>query len=102
MPTGYNVVWSDEASKNVDAILAYLEREWDRKTANDFLGELLKRVGLIVRQPEAFQKSESVKNARRSVLNKQITIYYRVDGQEVEILFLFDNRQDPEYLNLGS
>ncbi|WP_141239919.1 type II toxin-antitoxin system RelE/ParE family toxin [Aliifodinibius salipaludis] len=56
MPTDYNVVWSDEADRNVDSILNYLKEAWNRETANDFLGELLKRVGMIARYPEAFQK----------------------------------------------
>ncbi len=99
MPIGYNVVWSDEADKNVASILTYLENNWGNKTANDFYAELLKRVDLISRQPTAFKESETVKNCRRSVLNNQITIFYKFDGQQVEVLFLFDNRQDPEKLN---
>lgn len=54
MPIGYNVVWSDEADKNVASILAYLENNRSEKIANDFYAELLKRVDLISRQPTAF------------------------------------------------
>lgn len=100
MQTGYKVTWTDRASKNVDEIIEYLEVQWDKKTANNFLADLHERVQLIAHNPEMFQESTKQANVRRSVLTKQVTLYYRFDGQHIEILFLFDTRQDPDKLRL--
>lgn len=57
MQTGYKVTWTDRASKNVDEIIEYLEVQWDKKTANNFLADLHERVQLIAHNPEMFQES---------------------------------------------
>ena len=62
------------------------------------MGRLRERVWLISQNPELFPESKVLENARRSVLSKQITIYYRVESLKIEILHVFDTRQNPRKL----
>lgn len=54
MSTGYKVVWSSEAERNLASILTYLESHWSRKEANDFLTKLRQQETIISRYPLSF------------------------------------------------
>ncbi|MDZ7719553.1 MAG: type II toxin-antitoxin system RelE/ParE family toxin [Balneolaceae bacterium] len=98
MNTGFNVVWTEEAARNVDSVIDYLQENWSQREVQRFLGKLRERVWLISQNPELFPESKVVQNTRRSVLSKQITIYYRVESLQIEILHVFDTRQNPHKL----
>jgi plasmid stabilization system protein ParE len=99
MKNTYSVFWSSEALKNMESIFLYLEENWTQRELKKFAKLLDKQIKLIQSNPLLFGKSDKSNDVRRSVLNKQITIYYRVRFSEIQILTLFDNRQDPEKLN---
>lgn len=98
MSTGYKIIWSEEADQNVDAVLDYLENNWSEKEVSNFIIKLQECISLISKQPKLFPKSELIEGARRSVLTKQITVYYRLYSQQIEIIYVFDTRQDPNKL----
>lgn len=99
MANTYKLIWSDEALKNLKNILAYLEENWTHKEINKFALLLDHQLNLISNQPFLFPKSEKSKGLRKSVLTKQTTIYYRLKGYEIQIMSLFDNRQDPNKMS---
>lgn len=101
MNPGYKIIWTDEASQNVDDVITYLENNWGQQEANNFIVKLKARISLISKHPDLFQKTELFKNVRRSVLTKQNTIYYRLENDHhIEILSVFDTRQAPEKLSI--
>jgi plasmid stabilization system protein ParE len=89
---------SKRASRKLDKILYYLENEWSAKVKNDFIYKLNKSLALIQKNPDSFQKSDSVPGLHRCVISKQTTIYYRYDNKHIYIVTVFDNRQDPDKL----
>ena len=99
MKNTYSVFWSSEALKNMESIFLYLEENWTQRELRKFAKLLDKQIKLIQSNPFLFEKSDKSIDVRRSVLNKLITIYYRVRFSEIQILTLFDNRQNPEKLN---
>jgi len=101
MKNTYSVFWSSEALKNMESIFLYLEENWTQRELKKFAKLLDKQIKLIQSNPFLFEKSDKSIDVRRAVLNKQITIYYRVRFSEIQILTLFDNRQNPEKLNIG-
>jgi len=52
----------------------------------------------IAINPEMYPSTIVQQNVRRCVLNKQTTIYYRTSKEAIQILTLFDTRQDPDDL----
>jgi plasmid stabilization system protein ParE len=83
----------------MESIFLYLEENWTQRELRKFAKLLDKQIKLIQSNPFLFEKSDKSIDVRRSVLNKLITIYYRVRFSEIQILTLFDNRQNPEKLN---
>ena len=97
----YPIVWSDEAVKNKESITRYIQKHWSEKEVQNFFRKLDKRITLISMHPRLFPKSEIFYEVRRSVLNKQTSIYYKFENDTVKILYIFDNRKNPDKLDLS-
>jgi plasmid stabilization system protein ParE len=98
MENTYKLVWSDEAIKNLKGIIGYLENNWTQKEIRKFVKLLDKQLALIINNPFLFAQSDHSKGIRKSVLSKQTTIYYRIAVDEIRIITLFDNRQNPDII----
>lgn len=98
MKSTYKLVWSDEALKNLNHIISYLESKWTKREIKKFVLLLDKQISLIQSNPLIFPEHNQSMGLRRSVLSKQTTIYYRIEKHEILIVSLFDNRQNPSRL----
>jgi len=97
----YPVFWSDEAVKNKESISRYIQKHWSEREVQIFFRKLEERITLISQYPTLFPKLEIHDKVRRSVLNKQSSIYYKFENDIVELLYIFDNRQNPDKLDLS-
>lgn len=100
MESGYKIIWSDEANCNLDQIISYFENNWTEKEIKKFFAKLEKTLTLIAIRPHLFRLTNKRKNVRKCVMTKQTSIYYRPEKEEIFIVTLFDNRQDPTKLKL--
>ncbi|MBF9253668.1 type II toxin-antitoxin system RelE/ParE family toxin [Pontibacter sp. 172403-2] len=98
MKNGYKIVWTNLALSNLDNIIEYLTNNWTETEISKFFRKIDRRISLISQRPLLYPLTSNRENVRRSVLSSQITIYYRINKQSVEILTLFDNRQNPSKL----
>lgn len=88
------VVFSAEAKKQLELLVAYLETEWSVSARDRFLKQLRQSVAVIKKLPNAYPTSERFADARRCVVVPQVSLFYRVDDEVVIILALLDNRMD--------
>lgn len=93
------LIWSNRAKADLQTIIDFMEEHWTEKEISQFFRKLDHQITIIQSQPYAFPASKH-KNARRSVLSKQTTIYYDVMQDTIRIIALFDNRQSPDKLKL--
>ena len=100
MKNTYKLIWSDEALNNLKNIIDYLEYKWTKKEIKKFAKLFDKQVDLIVDNPLLFPKTDKSKDIRKSVLTKHTSIYYKINKYDIELLSIFDNRQDPEKLKI--
>jgi plasmid stabilization system protein ParE len=100
MKSGYSIDWTFEALNNLDGIIDYLTNRWTDQEISNFYRLLDKRLKIISKSPHTFPDSELKTNVKRSVLSKQTTVYFEVKTDKIVILSLFDNRKNPESLNL--
>lgn len=87
--------WEAEAEKKLIAIENYLVEEFGLRVSENFTLKTLELVESLVKQP--FKGQPSVKNeeVRKIRLSKTVVAYYSVLENEIVILDLFDQRQDP-------
>ena len=98
----YSLDWTLNSQNELNQIYDYLEENWTDREICIFSTKLEKTLILICKFPFMYQKSDQNANIRRCVLSSQTSIYYYVDTQKenITILSFFDNRQNPNKLNL--
>jgi len=89
------ISWTKRASKNFDIILEYLEVEWGDQVTRRFIKDVYDFMELLAEFPEIGSIENKEKNIRGFTLIKQINIFYRINNDQIIILGLFDNRQNP-------
>ena len=100
MKSTYKIIWTDEAFRNLENIITYLEKFWTEKEIRKFARLLDKQLILIKKNPALYPFSKKSDDIRKSVLTKQITLYYRIIEREIYLISLFDSRQNPDKLKI--
>lgn len=90
------VFLSPLAEKKALLLLEYLEDEWSKKVRDEFLSKLLDSFSLISNYPKSCVASKSFPNIYKCVVTKQCSFFYRIKSNEIEVITLFDNRQNPD------
>jgi plasmid stabilization system protein ParE len=94
------VFLSELAESKLFYLSKYLLEEWDLKTLDQFIQKLSNKIKQISTQPESCPKSSKFNNIYKCVVTQQTTLYYRIkaEQEEIEIITIFDTRQDPDQL----
>ena len=100
MKSGLKIRWTEEAIKNLESIVIYLESNWTSKELTKFFQKFEKQLLLISLFPEAYPFSVRRRKIHRCVLAKNLTIYYTVEDEYFVLLSLFDTRQDPSNMKI--
>jgi plasmid stabilization system protein ParE len=99
MESEYRIFWSDEATRNLDDILDYLNSRWTERETSNFKIQLSKQLDVITKFPYMFPSSEQNPRLRKAVMSKQTIIFYEVKEEIVNIAYLFNSRQDPNQIS---
>jgi plasmid stabilization system protein ParE len=89
------IVWSPLAENDFANILAYLNENWNEKVTNQFIDLTDEIIGQISVNPRQFPVIFKKGKIRKCVLTKHNTLFYRDNKYQVEILRIYDTRQDP-------
>ncbi|HCQ29045.1 MAG TPA: hypothetical protein DIU39_02090 [Flavobacteriales bacterium] len=96
MKSGYKVLWTNNAIKELKTIIKYLEINWTRKELTAFSTKLDHTIEIISKSPEIFPASFEKKEVRKAVIDKNNNLYYRIKNNTIEILSVFSNVQNPK------
>lgn len=77
-------------------LLQYIEDEWGKPSKKRFLEELETKIKQIYSQPYSSPSIKEFPEIHWCVVTPQSSFYYRLLEQEIEIITITDNRQDPE------
>jgi plasmid stabilization system protein ParE len=92
------IVWSPSAESDFANILEYLQENWEERVTNQFIDlteDILVQISINPRQCPLIHKKEKI---RKCVLTKHNTLFYRDNNSQVDILRIYDTRQDPNTL----
>lgn len=95
------VFLSEQAEIKLLQLNNYLLHKWNLKVRDEFIEKLTKKIDQISILPESCPQSKGYEGLYKCVVTKQTTFYYRIlfDKNEIEIITLFDTRQNPDTLN---
>ena len=92
------VIISKTAEKKLNSLFEYLLENWSAKVKSNFIEKLDHNIDLIKLEPETFTQSQKDFGLRKCVITKQTTLYYRFDSNHIQIITIFDTRQNPKKL----
>ena len=92
----YKIKVKKRFTNKVIKLLHYLEGEWNKDIANDFLVKLDKRIINLSGQPFTGLPVGSLHNVRSVLITKHNRLYYRIKGSTIEIVNLYDTRTNPD------
>lgn len=96
----HKVSFSPEANSRLFEITNYITKEWSSKATGTFLQILDNKISNFKLFPYSNPAIPGKKEVRKCVITKQITLYYRVLNDEIEIITLFDSRQSSDKLHI--
>jgi plasmid stabilization system protein ParE len=92
------IIWSPLSETDFSTILEYLQKNWNNRIVLRFLEITNKIIRQISLNPKQFPIIQKRKKIRKCVITKQNSIYYRERKEYIDILRIYDNRQDPRKL----
>ncbi len=87
------ISWSKLAKIDYWNNIEYLEREWTLNEVYNFMDKVDELIDLLAKNNVSF-KSTSYKNIYQVPVLKQITLYYRYENNQIELLRFWNNYQD--------
>lgn len=97
------VVWSAKARIEYLELLEYLSRSNSKKRIKTLSEGIEKVLSNITSKPKMYPLfNERLPNVHKAVITKRTTIFYRVQEAvgEIEVIAVFDTRQDPDKLKI--
>lgn len=94
----YNIIASPLANSTYLQNIEFLEQRWTTKEAKNFIQKVADIVAILKVSPLTFQRWENDKTVHKIEIVKQITLYYQITENNVELLIFWNNLQDPTKL----
>jgi plasmid stabilization system protein ParE len=91
----YTIIFSNTAVETFDSIREQIYNRWGDISVIDFEQRTLKVLELIERSPFIFQSIPISENIRKGFIHRNCSMFYEIREHRIEILFFWDNRQDP-------
>jgi plasmid stabilization system protein ParE len=88
------VFHSKFAERKLRLLLDYIESEWGSKSKSSFFSKYSKSIEQISTHPRSCPESEYKSGLFKCVVTKQTSVLYKINEDSVEIITLFDNRQN--------
>ena len=93
------VFLSEQAEIKLLQLNDYLIERWNIKVRDNFILILSEKINQIAIYPESCIESKEFGGIFKCVVTKQTTFYYWFHTDGIEIITLFDSRQNPKKLN---
>ena len=88
-----NIIWSPLAKFDYWKNIEYLEQEWSPREVISFINEVERNIQLL-KNDNVYFIATKYKNVYKIVVIKQITLFYRVVDDRIELLRFWNNYQN--------
>lgn len=95
----YTITYETEAEHALENIAFYYIEQVGLEMAKAIMDSIKERIESLDTMPDRCQKSSFCQNVHKLVIQKPpYSVYYQILGQEVIILEILHNKQDPKFL----
>ena len=92
----YKIRYNKTYLKELKVIAGWLEKKWSKKTADDFVKEVYNKIHNLSITPFAGTITQKSPDIRKLVITKHNKVYYRVKGNTITVLNLFETKLNPK------
>jgi plasmid stabilization system protein ParE len=92
------VISSIRAENDYERILNYLNAEWGKQVANNFSKRLEIVTKLLANEANIYPFVHQKRNVQQCIVTKHNILYFRQHKTKIEIISIFDTRQNPKKL----
>ena len=96
----YNVYWTTEAEETFNKNITYLEQEWTETVIEGFINKTEEIINTIQANPLLYPVVNKRKGIHKCLIVKQVSLYYRITENRLELLTFWNNYQNPMKLKL--
>lgn len=89
------VFYTPKAKETFVLVYNFIAGKFGVKIANQFLSKAEKTIHLISEQPFMYKSSSIDENVRIATFTKNTSLFYQIQPNSINLLFFFDNRQEP-------
>lgn len=90
------VVWNKRAVERFDEIVLYLLENVSETSAEKFVQKTNDVIETLKKYPEIGRQSTVYKTVRQYKIDKFKRLYYRKQGSKLIIVYIYDDRQNPD------
>ena len=90
----FEIILTPKAKDTLLATIFFIQGKWGNKSAEKFVEKTYNVLDIIAQQPYIF-KAYRETSVRKGIITKQTSVVYRILNDRIEILFFWDNRQEP-------
>ena len=91
-----DVFLSPLAAKKLEITLDQIRDYWSERIKDEFLDRFKSKVVQISRFPESISQSTKQDGLFKAVVDRNTSFIYRINKDSIEIITVFDNRQNPD------
>lgn len=89
------IIWKEKPKNQLRELLLYIRENYSLTAAENFLKKLKLKSERLRKFPESGQRTR-FKTVRRLRIDKYRSLFYRIHGRKILVLYLWDGRQQPE------
>ena len=90
----FEIVLTPKAKDTLLSIVSFVQKKWGNRSAEKFIEKTYQVLDTIAQQPYLF-KAYLETDVRMGLITKQTSVVYRILHDRIEVLFFWDNRQEP-------
>ncbi len=92
----YEIIFKKRFRNKLQNLLSYIENEFGLLVAQRFAKQLDKKFGTLQKQPFIGKPSVYIRNIRSIHAGKHNRLYYRIEGNKIVIINMYDSRINPK------
>jgi plasmid stabilization system protein ParE len=96
----HKILFSPRALHDLQLVLEYLDKEWGISVSEKFLDRIDNLLDGISETSLMYVCVNKKKKIHKCVVNKNVTLYYRIRKNEVELITFFQSHQHQSKRNL--
>ena len=86
--------WTPKSVDTFEEIIFFLHEQWTEEIVEQFVEDIFSTIDIISKFPLMFKTIQDT-SIRKGLINKHVSLYYKIHKKDIELLYFWDNRKNP-------